>query len=325
MTPATKTRAPAARRKRTKATPKPGALEGLKVLDASDLPRWKSALERGGESGFGYYFPFVLAHQRPGHTSILIAEDAGCLCVFIRRERKRGSHLDLYLNPIPMDVGVMQRCLDRANEFNGDRSARIRRIDGNDAALVARIPGLEIRERRKQYVFAPAEFGDLAGGRYRTLRSQLIKARLIQDLELVPWSPHYAEPCRALLQQWAERHRRVTGKSGGAGISRRALAAASGLPAPDLTGQVVLIGGRVAGYCLGGELRPGLGCFLDAKSDLEVAGLGYFLRYSFLMRLGQFPLINDGSDARQAGLRQVKGSLRPVAMHSEFQASQVRS
>jgi hypothetical protein len=303
--------------------PVTGACEGLEILDLPDLPRWKSALERGRESGYGCYFPFILAHQRPRRSTLLIAEDAGCLCVFIRRDRKRGSHLDLFLNPIPMDVGVARRCLDRANDFNRDRSARILRIDGNDAALAARVPGLSVRERRKQYLFAPHAYADLRGGKYETLRRHLARLRRLPDLEVVPWSDRFAGDCRALLLRWSERHRNTFGTSGGAGTSSRELDLADVLSAPDLTGEVVLLGGRLVAYCLGGEIRPGLGCFLDAKSDLDVAGLGYFQRYSFYTSHSEFDRINDGSDARRAGIRQLKDSLRPAAMHLEYSGEQV--
>jgi hypothetical protein len=331
MTPATQGRVtPPRNRVRTsprnrvpKPPPSTAALEGLSVLDFLDLPRWNSALERGGESGFGFYFPFILAHQRPGRKTVLVTEDAGCLCVFIRTDRRRGSRLDLLLNPVPMDVGVMQRCLERANDFNRDRSARIMRIDGNDAALAARVPGLALRERRKQYLFVPHAFGELRGGKYRALRSHLQKARQLEGLEVVPWSLRHADACRDVLERWEQRHRRLTGKSGGAGISRRVLHIAATLSAPDLRGEVILLGGRPVAYSLGGRIRTGIGCFLDAKCDLEVPGLGFFQRHGFLTRLDEFELVNDGSDARQPGLRQMKNSLRPVGMHLEFRGTQV--
>lgn len=300
-----------------------GALAGLSMLGASDLPRWKRALERGEASGFGCYFPYVLAHHRPGRSTVLVAEDAGSLCVFLRSDRRSDSHLDLFLNPIPMDVGVARRCLERANDFNGNRTARILRIDGNHAALAAEVPGLRIRERRRQYLYAPHAYGDLRGKKYRTLRTHLDKARRLPDLEVVPYTDRFAAACRALLQDWAEGHRISFGDSGGAGISARVLAQFDVLSAPDLIGEVVLLGGRLVAYSVGGEIRPGVGCLLDSKSDRDVPGLGYLQRYNFLTRHPGFDLVNDGSDARRAGLRQLKDSFRPVAMHLEYRGMQV--
>jgi len=293
------------------------------MLDLTDLTRWKLALERGRPSGFGCYFPYVFAHHHSGRSAVLIAEDAGCLCTFILRDLAGGQHLDVFLAPIPMDVAVARRCLERANDFNGDRSARILRIDGIDAALASQVPRLSVRERRKQYLFAPHAYADLRGGKYETLRRHLSKTRRLPDLEVIPWSGHFAGECRALLQRWSERHHQRFGTAGDAGLSTRELALANVLRAPDLTGEIVRLGGRLVAYCLGGEIRPGLGCFVDAKSDLDVPGLGYFQRHSFYTAHGEFDLINDGSDARRDGLRQMKDSLRPAAMHLEYQGSQV--
>lgn len=301
------------------------ALDGLKVLDHGDLPRWKSAIERAQSSGYACYLPFALAHQRSGRNTVLIGEDAGCLCVFIRRDRKRGSHVDLFLNPIPMDVGVARRCLDRANEFNRDRSARILRIDGNDAALAARVPGLRVRERRKQYVFDPRAFGDLGGGKYRTVRYHVSRVRRLPNLEVIPYSERYAGECRTLLEQWSERHRSSFGKSGDAGMSKRALALTGMFSAPDLLGELILLDGRLVAFAFGGEIRPGFGCLFEAKTDHSVPGVTHFQYYSFLSRMEGFDRVNGGSDARSAGLGQLKESMRPVAMHPEYRGSQVVS
>lgn len=323
MTSSIESRVWAAIKRLTAPEPSTGALEGLKTLELSDLPRWKRAVEHGASSGFGYYFPYVLTHQRPGRSAVLIAEDAGCLCVFIRRDRKRGPRLDLFLPPIPMDEAVARRCVERANDFNHDRSARIQRIDASDAERVASIPGLKVRERRAQYLFAPRAFGDLSGGKYRTLRRQVAKTRQLKALEVVPWSDRFADDCRTLLARWSSRHRDTFGTSGGAGTSARALGLAGAIPAPDLVGEVVLLEGRLVAFAFGGQLRLGLGCFFEAKSDHDVPGLTYFQRYSFLSKLDAFERVNDGSSARRAGIRQLKDSLRPVAMHLEYRGSQV--
>ena len=306
-----------------KATSGTDALAGLDVLDASHLPRWKRALAAAESSGYGCYFPFVLAHQRPGRSTVLVGEDSGSLCLFIRRDGREGSQLDVFLNPIPMDVDVARRCLERANDFNHDRSARILRIDGSDAALAARVPGLRVRERRKQYVYDPGAFGDLSGGKYRTLRYQVAKVRRIEDLEVVPYAEAHAGACRALLERWAERHRSMFGTSGDAGMSRRALALTGVLGAPDLAGEVVLLGGAVVGFAFGGELRPGLGCLFEVKTDLAVPGLSHFQFHSFLAKPRGFERINGGSDARRPGLRQLKDSLRPASMYVEYRGTQV--
>lgn len=302
--------------------PRTNVLEGLEVLEASDLPRWKNAVVRAKSLGYGSYFPFVLAHQRPRRT-VLLGEDAGCLCVFKLKETDHGPRLDVLMAPMPMDVDVARRCLERANDYNGDRSARILRIDANDAALAGSIPGLRVHERRAQYLYAPQAFGDLSGGRFRTLRYHVSRVRRLQNLEVVPYTDSRADACRSLLEQWSERHRSQFGTSGDAGMSRRALALTGVLGAPDLVGELVLLDGRLVAYAFGGEIRPGVGCLYEAKTDLAVAGLTHFQFHSFLSKVDAFEVINGGSDARREGLRQVKDSLRPVGMHLEYRGVQV--
>ncbi len=304
-------------------TARTAALAGLAPLQVADLPRWKSALERAQSSGYGCYFPYLLAHQRPERTTMLVAEDAGSLCLFIRHDRTGIPRLDLFLPPVPMDVSVAVRCLERANDFNGDHSARILRIDTNDAPLVASIPGVIVRERRWQYLYAPQAFGDLAGGKYKTVRYHVTRVRRLEGLEVIPYSGEYAGACRALLDHWSDRHRSTFGTSGDAGLSKRALTLTRTLAAPDLFGELVLLGGRVVAFAFGGEIRPGLGCLLEAKTDPAVSGLTHFQCYSFISKMDSCELINGGSDARRAGIGELKESLRPAAIHVEYGARQV--
>jgi len=298
-----------------------GSLEGLRTLDLGDLPRWKRALEHGASSGYGCYFPYALAHHRKGRSALLVEEDAGCLCSFILRQKKSSRHLDLYLPPIPMDVNVTRRAIERANDFNGDRSARILRIDERDAPLIASIPGLSIRKRRSQYVYAPRKFGELKGNKYRTVRYHVGQVRHLADLQVIPYEKRFEKDCAKLLEKWARHHRATYGKSGDAGMSKRVLGLARMIGAPDLVGQVILLGERLVGYVFGGEMRPGLACLLEAKTDLDVPGLSHYQFYTFLSKMN-FELVNGGSDARRKGLRQLKDSLRPAAMHLEYRGRQ---
>ena len=87
--------------------------------------------------------------------------------------------------------------------------------------------------------------------------------------------------------------------------------------------MVVLVNGRVSAFAFGGEIRPGLGCSFDRRSDPEIRGLSYFSLRSFLLKLQDFDVVNDGSDAGRDGLRQIKDSFRPIEMHAEYRATQL--
>ena len=299
-----------------------GALDGLKVSEASDLPRYKRAVEEGQQIGWGYYFPYLLSHNRPERSAALLAEDDGSMCVFIWQQTDSGPRLDLALAPTPINVPVLERCLERANDFNGDTSARVLRIDTKDVDAVSSIHRLQVKRRRMQYLYAPGNYTDLGGRKYQTIRRNVVRVEALPEVEVVPYTASHAEACRELLRRWRRRHRQTSTTKGAVGMSRRGIELANVLPDNELRGEVVLVGGRVSAFAFGGELRPGLGCSFDRRCDPEVRGLSYFHLRSFLLKLRDFDVVNDGSDAGRSGLRQLKDSFRPVEMHAEYRASQ---
>jgi hypothetical protein len=301
-----------------------GALEGLKLLESSDLHRYKLAVEKGEQKGWGYYFPYLLTRNK-ADSAVLVSEDDGSLCVFLWRLRESVPRLNLAVAPMPMNPSVVERCLERANDFNGDRSARILRVDEKDVDAVSSLRRVRVRPRRSQYIYEPRRYEDLGGGRFKTLRRNTALVESLPDVEVMPYSPAHAEDCRALLRRWQKKQSESHGTLGGLGISRGAIELAGTLPERDLRGEVVFVDGRLCAYAFGGQIRPGLGCFLERRCDHRVRGLSYFHLRSFLLELRDCEFVNDGSDAGRAGLRQVKDSFRPVAMHTEYRASQKRA
>jgi hypothetical protein len=330
-----------------------GALAGLKVLTVEDRTRYRAAVQAGGQMGWGYYFPYLLVQYKPGQSAMLIAEDSGSLCVF-RWKLKSGSagtprptpgksgsgtgvrpstprptpgkraepHLDLYLPPIPFDPAVLRRCLERANDFNSDHSAQVIRVDARDAALLENDGTLRVRPRREQYIFAPKEYGSLAGNTYRTIRRNVATVERLAGLEVLPFSAKHAEACQNLLERWSQQHREAHGTAGGVGISKRAIELAVAMCSDELCGEVVFIEGKLVGFAFGGEIRPGLACSFERKCDTSVRGLSFYQLRSLLLRLQNFDLVNDGSDTGRSGLKQLKDSFRPVQMHMEYHVAQ---
>jgi hypothetical protein len=302
--------------------PTGGALDGLKPLEIADLARYKDALEAGRQVGWGYYFPYLYSKHRLERRAVLLAYDSGSACVFLWRRRRGKELLELCVPPAPLDGGVLRRCLERMNEFNGHRAGRVLRIDAKDATAVSKVLGMRVKQRRVQYLYAPQTYASLAGSRYHTIRRNVAMVERLPDVRVVPYGVEHAAACRALLESWSGRYRETHGDGGGAATSARALDLAERFGAPDLTGEVVLIGGRLAAFTFGGEIRRGIGCVFETKSDPEVRGLGYFSRLKFLSKLDGFVLVNDGSDVGRAGLRQLKDSFRPIEMHAEYRAFQ---
>jgi hypothetical protein len=302
-----------------------GALEGLTTLGADDLARYKAAVGSGRQMGWGYYFPYLLSRNRPGRSAVLIAEDDGSLCLFQWSSDRVAPRLDLLFAPLPMNVPALERALERANDFNGDRSARVLRIDHQDAGPVASSRGVRVTPRRAQYLFAPTVYEALAGRKFHTVRRNVVLVERRPDVEVAPFVPAHAPACRALLGRWKQANRAAHGTAGGAGLSKRIIALAATLPERDLRGEVVLLDGRVVAFAFGGGIRPGLGCAFERKCDTEVRGLSYFQFRRLLLLLRDWEVVNDGSDAKREGLRQFKESFRPMGMHSEYRATQRRA
>ena len=299
-----------------------GALQGLKVAGQSDLADYNQAIASGQQTGFGYYFPHLLGHNRPGLSATLLTEDNGSVCVFRWKQNEGAPRLDLLVAPTPMNSAVTLRCLERANDFNGDTSARILKIDDKDVEQVLRLKFLRVVKRKTQYLYAPATYLDLSGGRLRSIRRYVTKFEQLANLSIQSYSSLYKNDCLELLQRWRRFHRIAHGTQGGVGTTKRLLDLADSLTVPALEGEVILIDGVVSAFSFGGQLRPGVGVFSEAKSDSAIAGLSMFQRYHFMVTRQDWTLINDGPDVDRGGLAQFKNRLRPVGLHQEYLARQ---
>lgn len=299
-----------------------GALSGLKVLAPSDFHTYREAAAAGAPMGWSYYFPFLLTQNRSGRSALLVDHDDGSVCIYHWRIRDSRPRLDIHSAPMPMSVAVLERCFERANDFNGDKSARCGRIDTKDTDAVLSLPWLRLKKKKSQYLFAPARYADLSGKAYYTVRRNVRRVQGLPDIEVRPFAEPDATACHDLLRQWRARHRAAHGGAGGFGISRRAIDLVALLPDDVLRGQIILINGQMAAFAFGGELRPGLACSFERKCDTDVRGLSFFQLHSLLLSLADFELVNDGSDNGRPGLRQLKDSFRPAAMHTEYAAIQ---
>lgn len=297
-------------------------LAGLEVLRLGHRERFQAAVAEGQQNGWAYYFPYLLTKSRRASSALLWHEDEGSVCLFSWSDTGPRPRMDLYFPPMPFDASVLRRCFERLNDFNGDRSGRILRIDEKDAPAVGENAALKLRQRRTQYLYDPKLYRELGGRRMRTVRRQVASFEEIPDVEIVPYAVERADDCRTLLRRWKSAHRAQFGTAGGTGGTRRVIELAPKLSEEDLRGELVYWRGRLVAFAFGGVIRPGLACFFDAKSDADVPGLGYAHRRSFLLSLEEFDRVNDGSDTGRPGLRQLKDSFRPVSMHAEYRATQ---
>ncbi len=304
----------------------PSGLDDLRIATPRDLPRHRRAMEESQRVGFASYLPGLLASQRDGRRRILLGEDDGALCIYRWNLRDDAPRLDLLFPPLPFDSAVLKRGLQRLDDYNHDRRGRVLKVDADEVAQLEAGGRLRARPRKRQYLYAPAVYGDLAGNRFRTLRRNVRRVAALNGLETRRWTLADLPACGDLLARWRRHHRASHGTRGGVGTSRRVLELAAEFGAPDLHGEVILLDGRLVAFAFGGRIRGVHGAFLEARADPAIPGLSYFQRHRFLVALGELGLetVNDGPDVGRAGLAQLKNSLRPVAMHDEYRASRRR-
>ena len=299
-----------------------GALAGLKVAEPADLAAYDRAIAAGGQTGFGYFFPHILGLNRPGRSAALLVEDEGSICVFRWKRGAAGARLDLAVAPAPMNRAVMMRCLERANEYNRDSSARVLKVDAADAEPLARSGALRVVERKSQYLYSPSTYLDLRGNRFRGIRRYVTRFEQRPDLEIRRYTPRDKPLCLALLERWRRYHRDTHGTLGGVGATRRLLNLADCLGAPALEGEIIFVDGALAAFVFGGQLRSGVGVFSEAKSEAAITGLSVYQRYHFMVGRQHWRLVNDGPDVDRGGLAEFKQRLRPVGMHQEYTVRQ---
>jgi hypothetical protein len=155
-----------------------------------------------------------------------------------------------------MDTAILRDCLERANDFNGDRSARVMRIEAKDREAVASA-GIRVRERKQQYLFSRNTYVTRAGIRLHTVRRNVARVDALPDVDVAPYVAAYQADCLKLLHGWQHEHKQRHGSSGGFGATKRMLGLAGSLPEEALSGQVILVGGKLVGFAFGGRLRPG--------------------------------------------------------------------
>jgi UDP-N-acetylmuramyl pentapeptide synthase len=298
-----------------------GCLVGLQPLTREDIPRFKDALSAGKQLAWGYYVPFMLSVNHSPRRTLLWTIDEGSVCLF-NVSHDTPSHLDLYSPPFPGNAQVLRRCLERANDHNSDRSARIYWIDEQDMVTVKALGSVQIKIKELEYLYSPQDLMDLSGGGYRTVRRNVIRIANLTDLEVRAYRHEDGPACLRLLKQWEATQGLKYQALQGSSYTRACLQLEPLLPNQDLYGEVVLIAGEIRAFAFGGEIRPGLGCFFVTKCDTGIQGLSYYARHHFLTGMASYPLVNDSSDGGSAGLQQLKQSLRPRRMHIVYKAKQ---
>lgn len=299
------------------------ALEGLRPISLNDIQDYKSRLTAGQHKAWCYFFPFLYLFSQSQSRTILISEDSGSLCLYMLRESSaKEPRLHLYFPPLPMNVSVLKRCLQRIHEFRRVKQAAILWIDGHHKESLSGVSGLTIKYRESEYLYDPKNFNDLSGGKFRKLRQNINKVKQLNNLEIRSYTTSDEKACRQLLKNWRnEQGERYEGNADSSYV-KYCLKMADLFSTADLYGKVFSLQGKICSFGFVGETYPGMGNLFIGKSDHRIQGLNYFMQYEMIRSMQSYSLLNNASDMGYAGLKFAKEHLRPVAMHKVYKAKQ---
>lgn len=300
--------------------PQEGALAGLRRFTLDDLPHYKAVLTEAKRTAWQHYFPFLYLYSLTAKTEeFLISEDQGSLCIYRHNRTATGSRLYLAFLPMPMNMEVLKRCLERIRSHNQSREAIIHRIDEEDLGVLRELVGAEVSLLDEDFLYSPMALKSLAGGKAKTLRNNLSRVQALEHVEVRPYLPGDLADCLAIMDDWAEQQKDKYDKILYQRYTRDCLKFAGQFEQRDLSGRVVLVGGKIRAFGFSGEMRPGLANLFVAYSDHRVKGLQYFLKYRIIMDSEGVDVFNDGR-ADSPGLKYSKESMCPVGVHNVYRA-----
>lgn len=296
-------------------------LSGLRSLSLGDLPVYKAAINQSQRICWQHYFPFLFLASREGHNEFLVSEDRGSLCVYWLRQEEAGPRLYLFLLPLPMNVTVLQSCLDRCREFNRSKKATVRLVDAADIGVASAIEGASIVPVCSEYLYDPSFYRALAGHKVRNLVHNLNRVKNRDDVAVRDYVAEDAPDCLALLDEWWGMQEGKYEDLHYQRYTKACLKMAAQFDRADLFGKVILVDGKIRSFGFAGEIRKGVGNLFITYSDHNIKGLNYFLYYQLLQEMEGYVLAN-ASRADTPGVKFAKDVLCPVSMHEVYRLHQ---
>jgi hypothetical protein len=200
-------------------------------------------------------------------------------------------------------------------------AARIEGVDDRERGVFEAL-GYEIISHATEYVYRRDALVDLRGNAYKSKRwawNDFVKRRVFT---LDPLDDRHVAECLALYCRWRDAKSGRTTDDLARAMAEDAESAhriaLTDREALGLTGLVVMIDGRVAGYTLGGLVRPNLfGVWLEIADPARRGLAGYLFREFCRAQTG-VEWITALDDSGLASLARVKQSYRPARLVRSF-------
>ena len=283
-----------------------------RTLSVDDKALFDRAVASGRHELAAYAFANVFIWQRL--CRITRAEVHGCLCIFF--EDASGSYL--YLPPLGRTlrretVDELFAFLDKENPAPG--ASRIENVQ-EDAVSLFRSWGYTVREKPGDYLYARERLVQLQGNDFKGQRASYNYFTKQYRSQPRAFSSGDAPACRALHEAWkkerkAHRDERVyQGMLDDSGICLEELLMHHG--ALEVTGQVVIVDGRLRAFTFGTRLSADTFCIIYEVADLSLKGLSAFIFREVCRSLSGFTYVNVMDDSGLENLRRAKESYHPL-------------
>ncbi|MFU8855952.1 MAG: DUF2156 domain-containing protein [Deferrisomatales bacterium] len=185
--------------------------------------------------------------------------------------------------------------------------------------------GWSVQADRDQadYVYSREELAQLPGKKFHKRRNRL--AKLLREeasgYEYRQLGPEHVDGCLELAQGWCT-IRCSTEKPSTFLETSAATDALAHRERLGLRGGVILLGGRVAAFCLGEELNPETFVVHFEKAEPSRDGLAQLINRDFCLHsLQGYRWVNREQDLGDPGLRQAKESYHPAFLAAKYRVS----
>jgi len=300
------------------------ALDGLRQISLADLPAYKQAINQTQRKGWVHYFAYLLlisqgGVRKTGGETFWLGDDAGSLCVYHLRPGSSGPRLRLFLAPMPLQVAVVLRCLQRVRQYNGGGSVGVFRMDADESAALRGLPGARMAACAEEYLYQPARYQKLAGGEFADLRKAVNQMGRAGDVQVTRYRRADASACRDVHRQWVAAQGSKYPAINNLTFTRNCLEMADDFPPEDLFGVVVRVNGEVRSFGFAGEIRANMGNLFISYSDHRVSGLHKFMTLQLFAGLQHLALVNSGDAEGAPSLAAAKRAMASVGTHAMCQ------
>ena len=291
--------------------------DGFEIIQPSHAPLLKGVFAQAGKQMWCCFPPFLCAFSLPPNRVVKIGEQNGCVCLIVQRP----DGVDMLCPPMPFSTSVLMSLVTKLEDSNAGRKTRILWVDEQDAAHMAGLPFV-LQKKDAEYLYNPKLIAESRGKPFRDVRKQVHKFESIAQFRKLTVQDIPA--CEDLLLYWRKRQGRKHPFLLDWGYTRAALVQFPHWQPPDLYGWCVEHHGQFVAFAMAGEILPDVAQFFIAKTNPDVPGLSFFLRFCVYRELVHYRLINDASDLGLPGLQQFKKKFRPAGQLQVYSAEYCR-